>query len=71
MSAFIIVAEAEGLGVCPISAVRNHADAVSKLLKLPDHVFPVAGLAAGYPGRITTSEHAASAVRNRASQPIR
>jgi nitroreductase/FMN reductase [NAD(P)H] len=49
MSAFIIVAEAEGLGVCPISAVRNHADAVSKLLKLPDHVFPVAGLAAGYP----------------------
>jgi nitroreductase/FMN reductase [NAD(P)H] len=49
MSAFIIVAEAEGLGVCPISAVRNHADAISKLLKLPDHVFPVAGLAAGYP----------------------
>jgi nitroreductase len=49
LSAFVIAAEAEGLGVCPISAIRNHAAAVSQLLKLPDHVFPVAGLAVGYP----------------------
>jgi nitroreductase len=49
LSAFVIAAEAEGLGVCPISAIRNHAGAVSQLLKLPDHVFPVAGLAVGYP----------------------
>jgi nitroreductase len=46
LSAFVIAAEAEGLGVCPISAIRNHAAAVSQLLKLPDHVFPVA---VGYP----------------------
>jgi nitroreductase/FMN reductase [NAD(P)H] len=49
LSAFVIAAEAEGLGVCPISAIRNHAATVSQLLKLPDHVFPVAGLAVGYP----------------------
>ncbi|MCA6119360.1 nitroreductase family protein [Bradyrhizobium sp. WSM 1738] len=49
LSAFVIAAEAEGLGVCPISAVRNHADTLSQLLELPDHVFPVAGLAVGYP----------------------
>ena len=49
LSAFVIAAEAEGLGVCPISAVRIHSDALSRLLKLPDHVFPVAGLAVGYP----------------------
>ena len=49
LSAFVIAAEAEGLGVCPISAIRNHAAAVSQLLKLPEHVFPVAGLAVGYP----------------------
>lgn len=49
LSAFVIAAEAEGLGVCPISAIRNHAAAVSQLLKLPDHVFPVAGLAVGHP----------------------
>jgi len=49
LSAFVIAAEAEGLGACPVSAVRNHSDALSRLLKLPDHVFPVAGLAVGYP----------------------
>jgi len=49
LSAFVIAAEADGLGACPVSAVRNHSDALSRLLKLPDHVFPVAGLAVGYP----------------------
>jgi nitroreductase/FMN reductase [NAD(P)H] len=49
LSAFVIAAEAEGLGVCPVSAIRNHAVMVSQLLKLPDRVFPVAGLAVGYP----------------------
>ena len=49
LSAFVIAAEAEGLGACPISAIRNHAGTISQLLKLPDHVFPVAGLAVGYP----------------------
>jgi nitroreductase len=49
LSAFVIAAEADGLGVCPVSAVRNHSAELSQLLKLPDHVFPVAGLAVGYP----------------------
>ena len=49
LGAFVTAAEALGMGCCPISAVRNEADEVSKLLKLPDHVFPVAGLALGYP----------------------
>ena len=49
LSCFVTAAEAAGLGCCPISAVRNHATAISTLLALPDHVFPVAGLALGYP----------------------
>ncbi len=49
LSAFVTAAEAVGLGCCPISAVRNEATSVSTLLGLPDHVFPVAGLAVGYP----------------------
>lgn len=45
----ITAAEAVGLGTCPISVIRNHATAVSDLLALPDHVFPVAGLCLGWP----------------------
>ena len=57
MATFIHAAEAAGLGCCPISAVRNHAQTVSELLALPDWVFPVAGLCVGYPaeeGMITS-----------------
>jgi nitroreductase len=56
MMNFIRAAEAVGMGCCPISAVRNRAEEVSRLADLPDWVFPVAGLCAGYPaeaGRIT------------------
>lgn len=49
MQAFITAAEAVGLGCCPISAIRNRAAEASELLGLPDHVFPVAGLAVGWP----------------------
>ena len=49
LSAFVTAAEAAGLGCCPISAIRNDAAEVGALLALPDHVFPVAGLALGYP----------------------
>lgn len=49
LSAFVTAAEALGLGCCPISAVRNEAEAVSALLGLPDHVFPVSAVAFGYP----------------------
>jgi nitroreductase/FMN reductase [NAD(P)H] len=56
MMNFIRAAEAVGLGACPISAVRNRAVELSTLLDLPEGVFPVAGLCAGYPaegGRIS------------------
>lgn len=49
LQAFITAAAASGLGSCPVSAIRNHAQTVSDLLKLPDHVFPVAGLGLGWP----------------------
>lgn len=52
---FVAAAEAVGLGACPISAIRNEAAKVSELLRLPRHVFPVAGLCLGWPaaqGRI-------------------
>ncbi len=49
LAAFVAAAEAIGLGCCPISALRNRAEEVSRLLQLPDHVFPVAGLAVGWP----------------------
>lgn len=49
LSAFVTAADRLGLGTCPISAVRNHADAVSEKLELPDHVFPLCGLTLGYP----------------------
>ena len=49
LSAFVLAAESVGLGCCPISAVRNHAERVSQLLGLPQWVFPVAGLTLGWP----------------------
>ena len=52
LASFVIAAEAAGLGCCPISTIRNHAQAVSDLLGLPDHVFPVAALALGYPAKV-------------------
>ncbi len=49
LQTFVLAAETAGLGCCPISALRNHADAVAAVLCLPDKVFPVAGLCLGYP----------------------
>lgn len=46
---FIAAAEAAGLGCCPISQIRNFPREVSKLLTLPERVFPVAGLTLGWP----------------------
>ena len=51
MAGFIHAAQAAGLGCCPLSAVRNHAAAIAEMLALPDYVFPVAGMVAGYPAR--------------------
>jgi nitroreductase len=49
LATFIAAADRVGLGSCPISAIRNHARQVSDILSLPDHVFPVAALGAGWP----------------------
>ena len=49
MQTFILAAESVGLGCCPISVIRNQMGAVAHELALPDGVFPVAGLCAGYP----------------------
>ncbi|WP_295317379.1 nitroreductase family protein [Roseobacter sp.] len=49
LALFMAAAEAAGLGCCPISTIRNHLAPVRDLFSLPDHVFPVAGMAIGYP----------------------
>jgi len=49
LQAFILAAETAGLGCCPISVIRNHANAVAEILNIPEKVFPVAGLCVGYP----------------------
>lgn len=56
LEAFIAAADRLGLGTCPISAVRNHAAAISDAVGLPDHVFPICGLTLGrpvYPPRLS------------------
>ena len=45
----VVAAEAAGLGACPISEIRNHADQVSDWLGLPMQVIPFAGLCLGWP----------------------
>lgn len=57
LASFVLAAEAAGLGCCPISAVRNEAEAVSELLALPDWVFPVAGLTLGWPAEAAPISH--------------
>lgn len=49
LATFLQAAAAMGLGCCPISVIRDHAEAISPLLELPQWVFPVAGLCVGYP----------------------
>jgi FMN reductase [NAD(P)H] len=49
MQTMILCAESAGLGVCPISVIRNEVDKIAAILGLPDLVFPVAGLCLGYP----------------------
>ncbi len=49
MQTFIVAAESVGLGCCPISEIRDHIEPLSAELGLPQHVFPVAGLAVGWP----------------------
>lgn len=45
----VAAAEAIGLGICYIGALRNDVEAVANLLELPERTFPVFGLCLGYP----------------------
>lgn len=49
-----LAAESMGLGICYIGGLRNNLQEVVKLLKTPDRVIPLFGLAVGYPARITS-----------------
>lgn len=51
MQCFITAAESMGLGCAPISEVRNRIEDFSAVLDLPDGVFPIAGLTAGWPAQ--------------------
>jgi len=44
-----IAAESMELGICYLGSLRNDINRVSELLKLPDHVIPLFGMAVGYP----------------------
>ena len=49
MQSIICASESLGLGVCPISMIRNIIEEVKVICKLPKGVFPIAGLALGWP----------------------
>lgn len=49
MMNFMRAATTAGLVHCPISMIRNEAGELDRILKLPGHVFPIAGLCVGYP----------------------
>lgn len=48
-----IAAESMGLGICFLGSLRNDITRVSNLLKLPERVIPLFGLAVGYPDQQT------------------
>ena len=49
MQSMISASESIGLGICPIRMIRNIIEEVKNLCKLPKGVFPIAGLALGWP----------------------
>jgi len=49
LQSFVNAAESVGLGTCAISQIRMKIDEVRDILGLPDGVFPIAGMAAGWP----------------------
>lgn len=46
-----LAAESMGLGICYVGGLRNQLQEVSEVLKTPDHVIPLFGLAVGYPAK--------------------
>jgi nitroreductase/FMN reductase [NAD(P)H] len=51
MGFLMAAAEAAGVGCCPISLIRDRIDDVTRVLGLPDGIYPVAGFCFGKPAR--------------------
>jgi len=49
LASLVHAAEAAGLGCCPISVIRDHAQTIAGMFSLPEKVVPVAGLTLGWP----------------------
>lgn len=47
----MVAAESLGLGAVYVGAIRSHIRSIAQDLKLPPHVFPVFGMAIGYPAQ--------------------
>jgi len=47
----VVAAESMDLGICYIGGLRNQPAEVSRILELPQHVYPVFGLCLGYPAQ--------------------
>lgn len=52
----VIAAESMGLGICYIGGIRNNLQEVEKLLKIPNRVVPLFGIAVGHPARETSKK---------------
>jgi FMN reductase (NADPH) len=48
-----IAAESMGLGICYIGGIRNNLEGVKELLKTPERVIPLFGMAIGLPAKTT------------------
>ena len=51
MMNFMRAAAAVGMVCCPISVLRDQAQALAKILQMPAHVYPIAGLCVGFPAQ--------------------
>jgi nitroreductase len=49
LASLVQAAEAVGLGCCPISMIRDHAQTIAGMVSLPEKIVPVAGLTLGWP----------------------
>jgi FMN reductase (NADPH) len=49
MQTSALAAESLGLGICYVGAIRNHPLEVIEMLELPELVFPISGMALGWP----------------------
>jgi nitroreductase/FMN reductase [NAD(P)H] len=49
LASLVHAAEAVGLGCCPISMIRDHAQTIADMFALPEKIVPVAGMTLGWP----------------------